>query len=97
MSDNDLFSIRWIDHEREPQRPPNPAYPNGVDVDLAGPDARNTCTVDLPYPARRCGRYYVECLACGFKAIITTAGRADDPRSTTIPCRHIPDPEDLSA
>lgn len=27
--------------------------------------AATTCTVDLPYPARRCGRYEVRCKACG--------------------------------
>jgi uncharacterized protein len=29
------FKIEWIDRGREPQCPPNPAYPNGVDLDGA--------------------------------------------------------------
>ena len=41
----------------------------------------------LPYPAKRCGQYYVECRICGFNAIITTAGRPDDPQIIIkMPC-----------
>lgn len=43
--------------------------------------------IDLPYPAERCGVYLVTCDKCGYSAAITTAGRVDDPRSVTIPCR----------
>lgn len=78
--------IRWIDAGKEPESPPNQAYPNGIDVDLSTPDA-DACAVNLKYPARRVGRYEIECAECGGRYVVTTAGRPDDPRSVTIPCR----------
>jgi hypothetical protein len=81
------FKIDWIDRGREPQCPPNPAYPNGVDLDGALKLGVPTCKTDLPYPAKRCGLYYVECRLCGCNALITTAGRPDDPRSVVMPCK----------
>jgi len=84
---SDRFKIDWIDSGREPQCPPNPDFPNGIDVKLAGVfSGVPTCTVLLPYPARRCGHYMVKCKVCGVSVAITTAGRPDDPRSATIPC-----------
>lgn len=77
--------VRWVDVGREPQCAPNPAYPTGIDVDGSF-GAENTCTVALPYPAMRCGRYEVKCRACGRTAAVTTAGRPDDPRSVKIAC-----------
>jgi hypothetical protein len=79
------FRIRWVDGYREPQVKPNPGYPTGVDLDLSG-GAIACCTAELPYPARRCGLYVVVCLVCGYSVSCTTAGRADDPRSLTMPC-----------
>lgn len=86
MSNNN-FKVKWLDRGREPQCPPNPAYPNGVDLDEASVFEGPKCKVMLPYPARRCGYYYVECLACGTNALITTAGRPDDPRSVLMLCK----------
>lgn len=80
------FKVEWIDRGREPQCPPNPDYPNGVDIDGAKALGVDTCHTNLPYPAKRCGLYYVECNICGSNALITTAGRPDDPRSVLIPC-----------
>lgn len=84
--------VRWIDAGREPQCPPDPAYPNGVDIDFtlnihAEPISKTSCKVDLPYPAKRCGRYEILCKACRLSVAVTTAGRPDDPRSVTIPCK----------
>ena len=79
----------WIDGGREPQMPPDPAYPDGVDIDLAAGAARS-CRTALTYPARRIGFYLVECKTCGFRAGVTTAGRPDDPRSVTLPCGAAP-------
>ena len=81
------FKIEWIDRGREPQCPPNPAYPNGIDLDTAKSFGKPTCHTDLPYPAKRCGLYYVECNICGTNALITTAGRPDDPRSVNLLCK----------
>jgi hypothetical protein len=85
------LSVEWIDRGREPQCEPNPAYPNGQDVTFTSgigwPQSGNTCRTDVPYPAVRCGVYVIECATCGLRVAVTTAGRPDDPRSVTIPCR----------
>jgi hypothetical protein len=81
------FKVEWIDRGREPQCPPDPAYPHGVDLDGAKELRVPTCHTVLPYPAKRCGLYYVECKICGSNALITTAGRPDDPRSVLMPCK----------
>jgi len=79
------FKITWLDSGLEPRCAPNPNYPNGIDVDVSD-GALKTCRVELPYPAKRIGRYRVECEKCGIKAECTTAGRPDDPTSITIGC-----------
>lgn len=79
------FKIEWVDIGREPQCPPNPAFPDGVHV-FVGTVLQNRCTSPLPYPAPRCGLHRVECRICGTSAAITAAGRPDDPRSVSLPC-----------
>jgi hypothetical protein len=79
------FKIKWLDRGREPQCKPDPNFPEGKDCDCSR-GMSPACKADLPYPAKRCGLYYVECLLCGTNAIITTAGRPDDPRSVRLPC-----------
>jgi len=91
------FKIEWHDSGREPQCPPNPAFPNGKDIDIAEGMCREgwpRCKVDLPYPAKRIGYYMIECEACGSTVVVTTAGRPDDPRSVTMPCKK-PDPREV--
>ena len=83
---SDQFEIEWIDHGREPRCPPNPAYPDGVDIKAGGSPLVARCKADLPYPAKRCGAYRVECRVCGVTAAVATAGRPDDPRSVEIFC-----------
>lgn len=78
--------IKWIDRGREPQCPPNPAFPNGTNTDISM-GAQKACTIDLPYPAKRCGLYAIECEACGLTLAVTTAGRPDDPRSVRVACK----------
>jgi hypothetical protein len=83
------WKITWIDCGRDPQHPPNPAYPEGIDLDMSmGLSAR--CTTPLPYPARRCGFYSVHCRTCGFTGLLTTAGHPNDPRSVTVACLPAP-------
>ena len=79
------FQIKWIDGGREPQCAPDPKYPKGVDIDNSL-GAAITCETVLPYPAKRCGHYLVECKVCGVRIVITTAGRIDDPRSLKLAC-----------
>lgn len=79
------LTVKWIDRGREPQCPPNPAHPKGIDVDAS--DGRYAaCETALPYPAKRCGVFLVKCDACGQSIAITTAGRPDDPRSVKLGC-----------
>ena len=78
--------IQWVDGGHEPQFAPNPLYPNGVDLDISQ-GAVPSCLVKLPYPAKRVGRYVVECKTCGWTGVTSTAGRADDPRSVKIACK----------
>lgn len=80
------MKITWHDRGREPQCRPNPNFPDGKDIDASG-GAEKTCFTELPYPAKRCGLYIVECPTCGFRIGITTAGRPDDPRSVKIGCK----------
>jgi hypothetical protein len=80
------MKVMWFDEGFEPKRPPNPSYPNGVDVDCSG-CAEATCTQPLPYPAERCGQYLVVCETCGKTIVMTTAGRPDDPRSVKVACK----------
>jgi hypothetical protein len=80
------FTVHWIDRGLEPRAKPDPQYPTGIDLDLSK-GASATCTVQLPYPAKRIGCYSVRCEQCGTTAIVTTAGRPDDPRSIKLACK----------
>lgn len=79
------LKVQWIDRGREPQCPPNPAHPNGIDID-ATRGVFASCKTSLPYPAKRCGVFIVDCDVCGQTIAITTAGRPDDPRSLKLGC-----------
>ena len=82
-------TVFWIDGEREPQCAPDPRYPKGIDLDI-GNGAIQACKVELPYPAKRIGRYFVNCNKCNRTVMVTTAGRPDDPKSVTISCKKTP-------
>jgi hypothetical protein len=79
--------VRWFDHRREPQCAANPAFPDGVDIDLTTQPEQPYCAVALLYPAKRCGVWEISCGVCGTRVMATTAGRADDPRSIKIACK----------
>jgi len=76
--------VKFLSRNRKAQCQPNPAYPNGIDLDCG---ERPACKADLPYPAPCVGLWYVECKLCHTNAAITAAGRPDDPKSVMIPCR----------
>lgn len=84
MKSQQAMKIEWMDSGKEPQCPPNPDYPSGIDIRLA--EGVSGCLVPLPYPAKRCGAYVITCSRCGAYAAVSTAGRPDDPRSVEIPC-----------
>lgn len=96
------LNVEWFDENREPQNPPDPRYPDGIDIDHTthiahdvksgtilphDPDRRTCFTFLRPYPTPRCGKFIVKCDVCGLLAIVTTAGRPDDPRSLRVPCK----------
>lgn len=81
-----MFDVVFIDHGREPTENPDPKHPDGVRINLATA-IHKSCTRNLPYPAPRCGLYEVTCRKCGYRAVVTVAGRADDPRVITLPCK----------
>lgn len=78
--------VTFLDSGREPQCPPNPDYPRGIDIDISR-GALRTCQVNLPYPAPRVGQWLVGCERCHSVNIVTAAGRVDDPRSVKIACK----------
>lgn len=79
------LKVTFLDSGCEPKCQPNPAYPNGMHIDLTF-GARRWCGVELPYPAPRCGAMVIECEACGVRNAVTVAGRPDDPRTVRMAC-----------
>lgn len=85
---NGRWSVLWVDRGLEPENPPNPAYPHGIDLRLIKPGHHGpTCKQSLPYPARRIGYFMIECITCGITTVVTTAGRPDDPYSLEMACK----------
>lgn len=79
------LDVKFISSGRRAECLPSTEYPDGIDVDCG---FREMCSVDLPYPAECCGTYLVVCPKCGSSIGYTAAGRADDPRTVTVPCRN---------
>jgi len=82
-----VWRVEWLDRGVEANTPAHPDYPNGVDHDISN-GADNTCKMPVPYPALRRGYYLITCRTCGNQAVVTTAGRRDDPRSLKMACKH---------
>jgi hypothetical protein len=80
------LKVKWVDSGAEPKNPPNPQFPDGVDLDISK-GAFKTCSTRLPYPAKRIGYFMLTCDSCGMKGLISTAGRVDDPRSIKVACK----------
>lgn len=80
------LKVRWGGSGRPPRCPPNPKYPEGIDVDFSR-GAAPVCETKLPYPAKGIGYFVIECALCGVRVACTTAGRPDDPRSAKVPCQ----------
>jgi hypothetical protein len=78
--------VTWVSRGRKAECPPNPLFPNGKIVMAHGALAP-FCTVDLPYPAACVGTWIVVCSECGLRAVVTAAGRPDDPHQVRIGCK----------
>lgn len=81
------IDVTFIDSGRESECKPDPRYPDGISVSFAEHALQKTCTRNLPYPAPRCGAYTIKCKTCGFVGALTVAGRPDDPRVVSLPCK----------
>lgn len=81
------IDVYFNDSGRQAQCKPDPNYPEGKLVDLTTNAIARQCARNLPYPAPRCGSYTVVCRECGFTALITVAGRPDDPNAVVMPCK----------
>jgi hypothetical protein len=84
-----IHEVTFVDSGREPQVPPNPDYPEGIDLDPTEGAPVQSCKVVLPYPAPRCGLMTVACKRCGLTVAVTVAGRPDDPRSVRLACKQL--------
>jgi hypothetical protein len=80
------LKVTWVDSGFWPNNEPDPSYPKGIDLDISRGNIK-TCSTPLPYPAKRCGHFVIECASCGLRVAATTAGRVDDPRSIKVACR----------
>lgn len=80
------IAVTFLSHNRKPKCAPNPAYPDGMEVDLTD-GKKVACLAELPYPAECCGVWIVRCETCGASAGITAAGRIDDPRTVKLGCK----------
>jgi hypothetical protein len=80
------FDVKFNDSGYKSTKPADPKFPKGVDVSTAKPGEKSCCR-NLPYPAPGIGTYSVVCRDCGLTALVSVAGRADDPRSITLPCK----------
>jgi hypothetical protein len=75
----------WFSEHRRAQYPPDPAYPLGMSCDLSR--GRPSCAVALEYPAPCVGKWLINCDLCGTNAIVTAAGRPDDPHTVRLACK----------
>jgi len=82
---NDNLKVTFLSHNRQPQCAPNPAYPEGIDVDISK-GYKESCLAVLPYPAECCGAWLILCKTCRQSYVVTAAGRPDDPRTVRLPC-----------
>lgn len=81
------IDVTFIDAGRTATDKPDPKYPDGMDLNLAPHALAKVCCRNLPRPAPRCGQYAIICRTCGLRVVITVAGRSDDPRTITLPCK----------
>ena len=78
------LTAQWISERRKARNPPNPAFPDGLDLDISA--GRPACSLALDYPAPCVGAWLIKCALCGMSVVVAAAGRPDDPRAIKIPC-----------
>ena len=83
------IKVSWVSANRKARIPPDPRYPNGIDIDISE-GKRPACFTEIPYPAPECGRYLIKCDLCNHISGVTAAGRADDPKSIRVACKWMP-------
>jgi hypothetical protein len=81
------IDVTFLDAGREPKEKPDPNFPDGKRLDLTTNLLAAQCTRNLPFPAPRVGAYVVTCRECGYRVVVTVAGRPDDPSMITMPCK----------
>lgn len=80
--------VDFIGEGRQATVPADPAFPHGRKVHtIVAAEGVQVCEVDLTYPVPECGRHRIICRRCGVVAMITAAGRADDPTMVTLQCK----------
>jgi hypothetical protein len=84
VEEGPLMAIFIGDNGRMPKQPPDPRYLDGKDVDAS--QGLRGCSITLEHPTPCCGWWALKCERCGHVSIVTAAGRADDPRTITVPC-----------
>ena len=89
MSDSP-FSVRWVLRRKGLARSlPDPNYPYGIALDVSR-EGEPACECVLTYPAPGVGSWVLTCEVCGATAVVTAAGRADDPTKVRLPCKVTP-------
>lgn len=81
------IDVKFIDEGRTATEKPDPKFPDGRDLNIAPHVLAKVCCRNLPYPAPRCGQYAIRCRVCGLTALVSVAGRPDDPRTITLACK----------
>jgi hypothetical protein len=80
------FRVDFVDRNVPPMGVPDPAYPDGIDLDTTRGAPVQSCKLMLPYPSGKCGMLVVYCMFCGSRVTVSTVGRRDDPRSVRLTC-----------
>ena len=86
----DQFRVMFKGTGRKAPPAPKSRTLEGVDIITPCPEGQPSCRVPLPCPAKEIGGWMVECTICQATVSCMAQGRADDPRSITIPCKKAP-------
>jgi hypothetical protein len=79
------LKAHWISRGRSAQNEPDPAFPDGIEVDMSR--GLKHCALKLDYPAPHVGSWLVTCAKCEQRILVTAAGRRDDPRLIKLACK----------